>query len=92
LLYWSMMEWAIARGLGVFDFGRSSPGGGTQQFKEQWGGRPRELHTEYLMLKADAPPDQGTSNGKLAGAIACWQRLPLAVANRIGPVIIRHLA
>jgi serine/alanine adding enzyme len=92
LLYWSMMEWASERGLRVFDFGRSSPGGGTQQFKEQWGGKPRHLYTEYLMLKSEAPPDQGTTNGKMARAIACWQRLPLPIANRVGPMIIRHFA
>lgn len=92
LLYWSVMEWAIQGGFTNFDFGRSTIGAGTAHFKEQWGGSPRQLHTEYLMLKGEVLPDQGTTNRKLASAIACWQRLPLPVANRIGPMIIRHLA
>ena len=37
LLYWSMLEAAIRDGAKVFDFGRSSAGAGTHQFKLQWG-------------------------------------------------------
>jgi len=92
LLYWSMMEWAVLTGKRTFDFGRSSVGAGTQQFKEQWGGVGRPLHTEYVLLRADQPPDQGTSNPRMQAAIEIWKRLPLSVSNRIGPVLSRHLA
>jgi serine/alanine adding enzyme len=38
-----------------------------------------------------APPDQSPKNPKFRLAIALWQRLPLAVANRIGPIVVRNI-
>jgi FemAB-related protein (PEP-CTERM system-associated) len=92
LLYWSMMEWAVNEGCGVFDFGRSSVGAGTQQFKEQWGGVARPLHTEYILLNGGSVPNQGTTNPRMQVAINIWQRLPLKVASLLGPRLIAHLA
>ena len=91
LLYWSMLEWAVARGATTFDFGRSSPGGGTHQFKLQWGAVEQPLCWEYVLLSRSEPPDQGPSNSKFARAIAVWQRLPLGIANLIGPIVARSL-
>jgi serine/alanine adding enzyme len=91
LLYWRMLEWAVALGATVFDFGRSSPGGGTYQFKVQWGASAEPLSWEYVLLSRAEPPDQSPSNPKFEMAIAAWQRLPLPVANLIGPLIARQL-
>jgi serine/alanine adding enzyme len=91
LLYWTLMEQAIAAGAETFDFGRSSPGGGTHQFKVQWGGIETPLHWEYVLLTRAEPPNQGPTNPKFERAIRLWQRLPLSVANAIGPRIARHL-
>lgn len=92
LLYWSMMEWAVSQRCTVFDFGRSSVGAGTQQFKEQWGGVARALHTEYILLNGASVPDQGTTNPRMQFAIGVWQRLPLKVANLLGPRLVAQLA
>lgn len=91
LLYWAMLERAIADGASTFDFGRSSPGGGTHQFKLQWGAIEHPQCWEYVLLTRQEPPEQGPSSGKFDRAIALWQRLPLPVANLIGPVIARSL-
>ncbi len=48
----------------VFDFGRSSPGGGTHQFKVQWGALRSPMHWEYVLLSRPEPPNQGPSNPK----------------------------
>jgi FemAB-related protein (PEP-CTERM system-associated) len=92
LLYWSMMEWAIGQGARVFDFGRSSIGAGTQQFKEQWGGVPRPLFTEYRLLTRATVPDQGTTSPKMRMAIRLWSRLPVSLATTAGSLVSRHLA
>lgn len=92
LLYWSMMEWAVSQGCYVFDFGRSSVGAGTQQFKEQWGGVARALHTEYILLNGASVPDHGTTNPRMQFAINVWQRLPLQVASLVGPRLVVHLS
>jgi len=43
LLYWAFIERAARQGLGVFNFGRCTPGGGTHRFKQQWGARDLPL-------------------------------------------------
>jgi serine/alanine adding enzyme len=91
LLYWTMLERAVADGATVFDFGRSSPGGGTHQFKLQWGAVETPMHWEYLLLSRAEAPNQGPSNPKFARAIDLWKRLPLGAANVFGPYIARQL-
>jgi len=91
LLYWTMLEQATAAGQHTFDFGRSSPGGGTHQFKLQWGAREAPLFWEYVLLTRDAMPDQGPTNPKFSAMIALWQRLPVPIANLIGPSIVRNI-
>ena len=39
-LYWEMLKFAVQRGFRTFDFGRSTPGESTYQFKKQWGAEP----------------------------------------------------
>ena len=91
LLYWSMCELAIAAGHTMFDFGRSTPGGGTHHFKQQWGAGCFPLHWEYVLPRGATPPDQGTSNPRLQWVIRAWQRVPLPIANALGPKLIRHI-
>jgi serine/alanine adding enzyme len=91
LLYWTMIDRAVADGATLFDFGRSSPGGGTHQFKEQWGAQGSPMYWEYVLLSRTEPPDHGPSNPRFDRAIALWKRLPLTVANTVGPWIARQL-
>ena len=89
LLYWSVIEAAVARGDSVLDFGRSTPHEGTYKFKEQWGAEPVPLHWEYWMAPGEALPNTSPTNPKYRLAIALWKKLPLPVATRIGPHIVR---
>jgi FemAB-related protein (PEP-CTERM system-associated) len=91
LLYWSVIEAALAAGAGTLDFGRSTPGEGTFKFKEQWGAAPVPLHWEYVLLGGGEVPDQGPKNPKFQLAIAVWKRLPLWLANAAGPHIVRNI-
>jgi serine/alanine adding enzyme len=91
LLYWSMIESAIASGASVFDFGRSTRGGGTHQFKRQWGAEDVPLHWEYVLLSTDSLPDHGTSNPRMEFFIRTWQRLPVPVTRWLGPHVIRNV-
>jgi FemAB-related protein (PEP-CTERM system-associated) len=90
LLYWAMLKWAVGERLRVFDFGRSTPGEGTYHFKTQWGALARPSIWEYAGLSGEVP-NQGPSNPKFRAAIAIWKRLPLAVANALGPAIVRNI-
>jgi len=91
LLYWGFMQEMIARGVGVFNFGRSSRDAGTHRFKMQWGGREHELPwTEWTARPSAANVHAGPS--RMAQLVSrSWQRLPLPVANLLGPHIARRL-
>lgn len=91
LLYWTMIEHAIASGAVAFDFGRSSKSGGTYHFKRQWGATESPLFWEYILLGTNRLPDQGPDNPKFGLLIDLWRRLPLRVANVLGPTIARGL-
>lgn len=90
LLYWSFMEELIRRGVGVFNFGRCTPGGGTHRFKLQWGGRDEPLRWgQWSARGVEATPSPERPVFQLATAV--WRRTPLAIANRVGPVLARRL-
>lgn len=91
MLYWHAIETAVAEGVEVFDFGRSTPGEGTFKFKEQWGAQPMPLHWEYWLTAGDELPDQSPKNPKFRLMIAMWKRLPLWLANAAGPGIVRQI-
>jgi hypothetical protein len=86
-----MLEGASARGCSTFDFGRSTPQEGTYKFKEQWGAQPVPLCWEYGLLIGRELPNSSPTNPKFRLAIAIWKRLPLSMANRIGPAIVRAI-
>lgn len=90
LLYWTILQQAIAAGAQVLDFGRSTPNEGTFHFKKQWGAEPLPLCWEYDLIEG-VLPDQSPKNPKFRLAIEAWKRLPLPVANMLGPAIVRSI-
>lgn len=91
LLYWNVLEFACREGYLYFDFGRSSPDSGTYRFKEQWGSVPETLHWQYWLAGGQELPQINPQNPKYRLAIALWQKLPLPVANIVGPLLSRNL-
>ena len=89
--YWELMRRACARGLRVFDYGRSKVDTGPYAFKRNWGFEPTPLHYEYRLYKREAIPQNNPANAKYQLMIKAWRRLPLAVANWLGPHIVRNL-
>ena len=89
--YWELMRRACARGLKVFDYGRSKQGTGPYAFKKNWGFEPIPLNYEYQLYKRDAVPQNNPNNAKYKMLIAGWRRLPLGLANWLGPFIVRGL-
>jgi FemAB-related protein (PEP-CTERM system-associated) len=92
LMYWEVMRRAgRERGATVFDFGRSKLGTGAYDFKRNWGFEPAELHYCYRLAEGAAVPDNNPNNPKYRLLIAAWKRLPLPLANLIGPPLVRGL-
>ena len=88
-MYFALMGHARARGCTTFDFGRSKAGTGAAAFKKNWGleGCPRGYATWSDGAKRAVNP----LNPKYALMVRTWQKLPLPVANLIGPWISRGL-
>ena len=89
--YWELMRHAAARGIRVFDYGRSKQGTGSYAFKKNWGFEPQPLHYEYCLYKRDAVPQNNPSNAKYKLLIEAWRRMPIGLANRLGPWVVRGL-
>jgi FemAB-related protein (PEP-CTERM system-associated) len=91
LMYYALMRHARARGCSAFDFGRSKLGTGAFAFKKNWGFEPRPLGYAVRTADGAAPRQINPLSPKYRLQVAAWQRLPLGIANRIGPLIARGL-
>ena len=89
--YWDLMRRACARGIKVFDYGRSKQGTGPYAFKKNWGFEPTPLRYEYCLYKRSAVPQNNPANAKYRLLIESWRRMPLAFANWLGPHVVRSL-
>ncbi len=90
-LYWETMRRAALRGYRRFDFGRSKAGTGAFAFKKNWGFEPEWLEYEFYLKPGTAMPEKNPNNPKFAPLIEAWKKLPLPVANFIGPFLVRSL-
>lgn len=90
-LFWSVMEAGRRRGLASYDLGRSKVGTGAYDFKLKWGIEPEPLAYEFQLAPGAAMPDMNPNSPKYTRFVELWQRLPLPVANFIGPLLSRSL-
>jgi FemAB-related protein (PEP-CTERM system-associated) len=90
-MYYELMLHARRRGCTSFDFGRSKTGSGPADFKKNWGFEGQPLGYASWTAPGAKPRDADPTSGKHAARIALWKRLPLPLANRIGPHIARGL-
>ena len=92
VLYWEVMRRAGAeRGARLFDFGRSKSDTGAMAFKRNWGFEAQPLHYCYRLRPGARLPENNPKNPKYAAFIAAWRRLPLPLANVLGPPLVRGL-
>jgi FemAB-related protein (PEP-CTERM system-associated) len=91
-MYWEVMNQAVSRrDAKLFDFGRSKMGTGSFSFKKNWGFMPQPLHYAYCLRPGQSIPEHNPLNPKYRFMIAAWKKLPLSIANRIGPPIVRGI-
>ncbi|APL94285.1 FemAB family PEP-CTERM system-associated protein [Sphingobium indicum] len=90
LMYYRLMGHGRARGMRVFDFGRSRTGSGQAAWKRSFGFDPAPLSYHGWSAtgeRRDVNPDSPRHQRR----IDLWKKLPLPVANLIGPFIARGL-
>jgi FemAB-related protein (PEP-CTERM system-associated) len=90
LMYHHLLRRAVERGQRVFDFGRSTTEGGTFRFKKQWGAAPHPATWQYH-VRAGEVGDMRPDNPRYRRAIRLWQRLPVGLTRRIGPLLVRGI-
>lgn len=90
-MYWELMRRACEQGYRIFDFGRSKQGAGSYSFKKNWGFEPEQLYYEYQLHRKQTMPEINPLNPKYQFFIKAWQKMPLTLANLIGPYINRNL-
>jgi FemAB-related protein (PEP-CTERM system-associated) len=90
-MYFELMLHARRRGCTVCDFGRSKTGSGAYHFKRNWGFEPEPLTYAAWTAPGAARREADPTSSKLSLQIRLWQHLPLAVANRLGPLIARGI-
>jgi FemAB-related protein (PEP-CTERM system-associated) len=92
MMYYALMLHAREKkGCHSFDFGRSKIGTGPAAFKKNFGFTPTELHYAKRALDGGEIRDINPLSPKYRMQVALWQKLPLPLANAIGPWISRGL-
>lgn len=90
-MYWELLRRSCSQGIKLFDFGRSKVDSGSYRFKKHWGFEPEPLHYQYCLVKARAVPNLSPTNPKYRLLVNAWRKLPMPLANAIGPHISRYL-
>lgn len=90
-LYWEILKFTTEQGYELFDFGRSSKDANTYKFKKQWGAKPHPLYWHYWLPNNEPLPEINPNNPKFKLMIAVWQKLPVWLANIIGPPVVKNL-
>jgi hypothetical protein len=66
-------------------------GTGSYDFKKHWGFVPEPLFYEYSLLSRKNIPRNNPSNAKFKWAIEAWRKMPLSLANCLGPLVVRNI-
>jgi FemAB-related protein (PEP-CTERM system-associated) len=89
MMYFALMRHARERGCTRFDFGRSKTGTGAAAFKHNWGFEGVPL--AYAKRSVGKAREINPLDPQYSRKVQLWQKLPLAIANRLGPMIARGL-
>jgi FemAB-related protein (PEP-CTERM system-associated) len=90
LMYYRLMGHGRARGMSIFDFGRSKSGSGQAAWKKSFGFDPVPL-TYHSWSASGERRDINPNSDQYQRRVELWKKLPLPVANLLGPFISRGL-
>ena len=89
VFYWKLIERACEKKLRGFDMGRSHREQGTFTYKKNWSAQPVQLYYNYVLAQGARIPNHETSGIKFATSV--WKKLPLTIANKLGPNLIKRI-
>lgn len=89
--YFRLMGHARTRGCTIFDFGRSKVGTGPAAWKKTWGWEGEPLTYATRAAAGCEVRDINPLSPQFQRKVELWKKLPLPLANLIGPHIARGL-
>lgn len=94
LAYWTTMADTIARGMAYLDMGRSPAGTNASKYKGQWATFSKPVYQQTWSpsgTKSVGVAAQAQSDGRFQLVRDVWPKLPLPVADTVGPWLRRHV-
>jgi FemAB-related protein (PEP-CTERM system-associated) len=91
VLYWEVIRHGCREGYRMLDLGRSFRNAGTFEFKRQWGAEPHPLPWIFIDAVPGAPASVDRDASRFDLLVRAWKRLPLPVANLVGPWVRRRV-
>ena len=92
LLYWEVIRYGCQQGFTEIDYGRSLAGSGNATFKREWGATENCLDYRYVLNGIRDVPNVNPSNPGYDRLSRVWRCMPLAMANRLGPIVRKRVA
>lgn len=89
--YFHLMNHARNRGCHTFDFGRSKVGTGPAAWKKSWGWEGVPLSYAVRSAEGQEARDVNPLSPQYRRKVELWKKLPLGIANLLGPHIARGL-
>jgi FemAB-related protein (PEP-CTERM system-associated) len=91
VLYWEVIRFGCEAGYRSLDLGRSFKNAGTFEFKRQWGAEPHPLPWIFRDVVSGSAPSTDRDGSRFQTLVEAWKRLPVPVANLVGPWVRRQL-
>lgn len=92
LLYWAVLSASCNNGARLFDFGRSTVGEGTFNFKKQWGCDAQQLLWEQIENGNSVMNKPGETSSMRLFAENTWRKMPLGFTKFLGPKIRPYIS
>jgi serine/alanine adding enzyme len=89
-LFGQLLKRAVERGSRRFDFGRSSEGSGTYEFKTNWGAAPSPSVWQSYVRRGEVG-DLRPEHPRFQRKIEMWKKLPVWLSRLCGPSIVRGI-
>ena len=87
LLNWELAKFGYQKGYADLNFGRSRQDSGVYEFKRKWNTETVPFYYHHYKHKAKQVFDTGQANPSRQKFAKLWQKLPVAIANHMGPFI-----
>lgn len=94
LAYWEILSQACLSSFRYLDMGRSPTASNAAHYKKQWGGIPHPIYQQVLSFgeqPAAAIAGSVQANSKMQMMRRLWPKLPLPLAQYLGPKLRRHV-